>query len=690
MRTKYRQSELRFWHRVITKSTLRRLSVGLSVIGFVCFTNAQLVLAAPAGYDNEHITEIRTDTGFNDPDAICGQNDDTSGGSSSGTSGESITADSIKAAEDLAKADNTGTQKVGFALYDSTGKKANYNEFAENYGASITKSLILVAYLNQVGAGTLSGTANTEVTGMIEQSDNADADAVFHLLSDPETEIKAVASQAGMGGLQYNATADPVYVLGQSMISADGFAKFFSVIISLIKDPAKQTLAKTLLSTITPQEGLLKAGLPGTVYSKEGWKPEPSGTADAPYVVNQAGQFTIGSTTYGVAVTVGGTQTEDSGAGVVEAIVKALLANSNSSTSSQEQGGGCSCDATPSLTGNDNEQKIWNYLIGLGLSPVQVAGIMGNLEQESSFDPQRVQGGGDSTDPSAAGSGGYGLAQWSPGSKIIPDLQQAKIGGSPSALATQLQLIAYEMKNTSPKGVSNTFGGIKKITDVDQAATYFDTNFEGGTDPSGVREKDAEAILKAYSSSSNSGSSDSETNCTSSASSPNCAGANGVAKILCDAERYDPASYEESARGNHFGGGNPEWIKEICPAAGNPTAKIPTSCLLDCSGLVNIAVYDAFGYNLEENTDGEVAAAQPSAKPQLWKEIPFNQIQPGDLIQPAEEAGGHVEIVDHVLKNQIYTFGAHQSGVPQPQQVGPASFPHESGDVFLHWIGPTT
>jgi soluble lytic murein transglycosylase-like protein len=70
--------------------------------------------------------------------------------------------------------------------------------------------------------------------------------------------------------------------------------------------------------------------------------------------------------------------------------------------------GNCS---TVNLSGKDNAEKVWNYFKGQGLNDEQVAGIMGNMRQESSFNPEIIQNGGESKNPSDAGSGGWGLIQ---------------------------------------------------------------------------------------------------------------------------------------------------------------------------------------------------------------------------------------------------------------------------------------
>ena len=81
------------------------------------------------------------------------------------------------------------------------------------------------------------------------------------------------------------------------------------------------------------------------------------------------------------------------------------------------------------LTGKTNEERIWNFLKGKGLSDHGVAGLMGNLYAESALNPHNLQntyekklGYTDDAYTAAVDSGdyanfvrdsaGYGLAQW--------------------------------------------------------------------------------------------------------------------------------------------------------------------------------------------------------------------------------------------------------------------------------------
>ncbi len=64
------------------------------------------------------------------------------------------------------------------------------------------------------------------------------------------------------------------------------------------------------------------------------------------------------------------------------------------------------------VAGGTNEEIVWNFLISKGLTPVAAAGVMGNLEQESSsFDPWAGENGNTSIDKNLQGVG-FGIVQW--------------------------------------------------------------------------------------------------------------------------------------------------------------------------------------------------------------------------------------------------------------------------------------
>jgi hypothetical protein len=71
------------------------------------------------------------------------------------------------------------------------------------------------------------------------------------------------------------------------------------------------------------------------------------------------------------------------------------------------------------IPGASRKEKEWNYLISLGLTPVQVAGIMGNIANEGVFDPESVENipglPARSKNPYDAGQYGWGLFGFTPG-----------------------------------------------------------------------------------------------------------------------------------------------------------------------------------------------------------------------------------------------------------------------------------
>ena len=127
------------------------------------------------------------------------------------------------------------------------------------------------------------------------------------------------------------------------------------------------------------------------------------------------------------------------------------------------------------LTGSNNVEKTMNFFVGKGLSAMQAAAIVGNLEQESGqgIDPKSVQPGGP----------GRGSAQWSVGGRW--DIQQGDnlvtfyipkyaAGTSEWDLGVQLNFIWYELNNFPVY----EFGPFKAATTLADATSIFEAKFE--------------------------------------------------------------------------------------------------------------------------------------------------------------------------------------------------------------------
>lgn len=150
------------------------------------------------------------------------------------------------------------------------------------------------------------------------------------------------------------------------------------------------------------------------------------------------------------------------------------------------------------LTGKTNEEKIWNYLVGKGLSKAGAAGLMGNLNAESALNPKNLQnsyerklGYTDDTYTAAVDSGsygnfvhdsaGYGLAQWTYWSRKQNMLSFARAAGkSIGDLEMQLDFL-YKELSEGYKGVLNT---LKTTGSVRAASDSVLLNFERPADQS--------------------------------------------------------------------------------------------------------------------------------------------------------------------------------------------------------------
>lgn len=149
------------------------------------------------------------------------------------------------------------------------------------------------------------------------------------------------------------------------------------------------------------------------------------------------------------------------------------------------------------LNGSTNEQKIWNYLVGKGLSKAGAAGLMGNLYAESCLNPINLQntyekklGYTDAAYTAAVDSGsyknfvrdsaGYGLAQWTYWSRKQNLLNFAKKAGkSIGDLEMQLDFLWNELQ-----GYAAVLSVLKTASTVKSASDSVLVNFERPADQS--------------------------------------------------------------------------------------------------------------------------------------------------------------------------------------------------------------
>lgn len=125
--------------------------------------------------------------------------------------------------------------------------------------------------------------------------------------------------------------------------------------------------------------------------------------------------------------------------------------------------------------GTDNAEFIWNWLINQGFSNQAAAGIMGNMQQECSFNPHAYQSGPDQEEappPQGEGSAGYGLCQWT-GSRTQKLIEYAASKGKSSGdLETQLEYMMIEARE------SGIIDKMNAAQTPEEAATIWGKEFE--------------------------------------------------------------------------------------------------------------------------------------------------------------------------------------------------------------------
>ncbi len=225
-----------------------------------------------------------------------------------------------------------GGTRVGFAVVSASGQVlAQSNGDMQVPGASITKAMLLVAYLQQLGSTSVPAAAAAHLAAMIENSSNQDGSWVFAQVG--AGAVQRVAARAGMTHFVLD-TSDPVYTLGQSLVTALDQARFFARIDQLMP-AANRAYGMGLLGSISPadQWGILNARI-GVSASKAGWKTEGS-----VWVVNQAGQLQLQGQTAAIAIVSEGESSQAAGEQIMQTVASDLLGGS--AGASRTSAGGC-------------------------------------------------------------------------------------------------------------------------------------------------------------------------------------------------------------------------------------------------------------------------------------------------------------------------------------------------------------
>ena len=136
-------------------------------------------------------------------------------------------------------------------------------------------------------------------------------------------------------------------------------------------------------------------------------------------------------------------------------------------------------------SGGGTKDTIWNYFKGKGLDNNAVAGIMGNIQQESDFNAKAVN----------SKSGASGIFQWLGSRKKELMAYADNLGKSWTDLKVQLDFAWKEMNSTE----KNSLTSLKKNMSATQHASEFERLFErSGGSHVGKRQTYAQNILGLY------------------------------------------------------------------------------------------------------------------------------------------------------------------------------------------------
>lgn len=307
------------------------------------------------------------------------------------------------------------------------------------------------------------------------------------------------------------------------------------------------------------------------------------------------------------------------------------------------------------IYGNSIEEKVWFALRGAGYSEIATAAVMGNIANESGFDPQKVE----------AGSGiGFGLCQWSFGRRDSLEAYIASKGVDNGDVTTQIEFLlgeitpgggangyaTFQMGSTSSEkydGRRYTYSDWKDATDLDTSTMAFMAVFERPSYDSSVnhidrRQSDAKKYYEQFKGKTAPSGDDRIGEIKLSGDN-----ASKMLAMLTEAIRIaDDNSYTYS-QSNRFG-----------------------EYQYDCSSFVYRLFQEYFGINIPSST----GSYSKSSSYYMGAEGSV-ELQPGDVLWRS----GHVEIY---LGNGLMV-GAHSANVPIADQISVTS--HSSGaftDVY--------
>ncbi|MBA2794674.1 MAG: serine hydrolase [Thermoleophilaceae bacterium] len=207
--------------------------------------------------------------------------------------------------------------EAAFAVVSDRGVLAGRNASRKFLSASLTKAMLLVAFLRQLEATGAEPTDGERASlgYMIRLSDNDSADSIYAKVGDKR--LRALARRAGMRGFEISGD------WANATLTASDQARFFLALDRLAPKRFRDE-ARDLLETVT---GLQSWGIPAgarprwKVFFKGGWRPETDGE-----LVHQAALLERGSSRVAIAVLTRANPDMVYGERTVQGVTERLLA----------------------------------------------------------------------------------------------------------------------------------------------------------------------------------------------------------------------------------------------------------------------------------------------------------------------------------------------------------------------------
>lgn len=144
--------------------------------------------------------------------------------------------------------------------------------------------------------------------------------------------------------------------------------------------------------------------------------------------------------------------------------------------------------------GDTAEAKVWNFFAGKGFAATAIAGVMGNLQQESTFSTTIVN----------PHSGAWGLGQWLGGRLTNLRSRAKKEGKDSTSLDFQLEFLWWELNGGDPttkSKLNRLYGGMEKLKQMsvhDAVVCYEDCFERSGGSAMATRDKYAKAWYEKW------------------------------------------------------------------------------------------------------------------------------------------------------------------------------------------------